>query len=113
MFAGSSVLAGTGLPFALARLGVDPANAGTSIQARRCIHCVMHTHIPALQCLQALLVLACALDACMHQLSWRSVGLVTLMSGHMQVIMDIVGCLITCATCHLILEQLTRVLAVG
>lgn len=30
-----SVLAGTGLPFVLARMGVDPANAGTSIQARR------------------------------------------------------------------------------
>ena len=29
----SSVLAGTGLPFALARAGIDPANAGTSIQA--------------------------------------------------------------------------------
>ncbi|KAK9822238.1 hypothetical protein WJX81_004024 [Elliptochloris bilobata] len=57
----TSVLAGTGLPFVLARAGVDPANAGTSIQ----------------------------------------------------VIMDIVGCLITCATCHIILDQLTRVLAVG
>lgn len=30
----SSVLLGTGLPFLLARGGVDPANAGTSIQAR-------------------------------------------------------------------------------
>lgn len=28
----TSVLLGTGLPFLLARLGVDPANAGTSIQ---------------------------------------------------------------------------------
>lgn len=28
----SSVLMGTGLPFLLARAGVDPANAGTSIQ---------------------------------------------------------------------------------
>eukprot|EP00878_Enallax_costatus_P005776 GHUV01006055.1.p1 GENE.GHUV01006055.1~~GHUV01006055.1.p1 ORF type:complete len:300 (+),score=76.53 GHUV01006055.1:133-1032(+) len=28
----ASVLLGTGLPFALARLGLDPANAGTSIQ---------------------------------------------------------------------------------
>ena len=28
------MLAGTGLPFVLARMGVDPANAGTSIQAR-------------------------------------------------------------------------------
>lgn len=27
-----SVLVGSGLPFALSRLGVDPANAGTSIQ---------------------------------------------------------------------------------
>jgi Mg/Co/Ni transporter MgtE len=28
----TSVLLGTGLPFVLSRLGVDPANAGTSIQ---------------------------------------------------------------------------------
>jgi Mg/Co/Ni transporter MgtE len=28
----TSVLLGTGLPFALSKLGVDPANAGTSIQ---------------------------------------------------------------------------------
>ena len=28
----SSVFTGTALPFALARLGIDPANAGTSIQ---------------------------------------------------------------------------------
>ena len=28
----TSVVAGTGLPFALAKAGVDPANAGTSIQ---------------------------------------------------------------------------------
>ena len=31
----SSVFTGTVLPFALARAGVDPANAGTSIQVRR------------------------------------------------------------------------------
>lgn len=31
----TSVVLGTGLPFALARAGVDPANAGTSIQVRR------------------------------------------------------------------------------
>ncbi|KAL4424984.1 hypothetical protein ABPG77_002869 [Micractinium sp. CCAP 211/92] len=49
-----SVVAGTGLPFALARAGIDPANAGTSIQ----------------------------------------------------VIMDVSGVLITCATCHLVLDQL-------
>ncbi len=28
----TSVLAGAALPFGLARLGIDPANAGTSIQ---------------------------------------------------------------------------------
>jgi len=49
----SSVLLGTGLPFGLARLGVDPANAGTSIQ----------------------------------------------------VLMDILGVAITCATCQAILGQ--------
>ena len=31
----SSTTLGTALPFTLARLGVDPANAGTSIQVRR------------------------------------------------------------------------------
>ena len=30
----SSVFTGTALPFVLAKLGVDPANAGTSIQVR-------------------------------------------------------------------------------
>ena len=30
----SSVFTGTALPFALARLGIDPANAGTSIQVQ-------------------------------------------------------------------------------
>lgn len=49
-----SVLAGTGLPFALTRAGIDPANAGTSIQ----------------------------------------------------VFMDVLGVVITCATCHLVLDQL-------
>ncbi|PRW55900.1 Magnesium transporter [Chlorella sorokiniana] len=56
-----SVVAGTGLPFALAKAGVDPANAGTSIQ----------------------------------------------------VIMDITGVLITCATCHLVLDQLAAGLSVA
>ncbi len=32
----TSVVLGTGLPFALARAGVDPANAGTTIQVRAC-----------------------------------------------------------------------------
>ena len=32
----TSVVLGTGLPFALARAGVDPANAGTSIQVGQC-----------------------------------------------------------------------------
>ena len=30
----TSVLTGTALPFGLAKMGVDPANAGTSIQVR-------------------------------------------------------------------------------
>lgn len=50
-----------GLPFVLARAGVDPANAGTSIQ----------------------------------------------------VVMDITGVLITCATCHLVLDQLAQGLALA
>ncbi|KAL6768542.1 hypothetical protein ACKKBF_B11140 [Auxenochlorella protothecoides x Auxenochlorella symbiontica] len=54
----TSVLVGTALPFALARLGVDPANAGTSIQ----------------------------------------------------VVMDVMGVLITCACCRLVLDQLAGVL---
>lgn len=52
----TSVLTGTALPFALAKIGVDPANAGTSIQ----------------------------------------------------VVMDIVGVLITCVTCHTILDVLAK-----
>lgn len=57
----SSVFTGTALPFALARLGIDPANAGTSIQ----------------------------------------------------VVMDVSGCLITCFTCNLLLNQLATVLPVS
>ena len=34
----TSVLTGTALPFGLAKLGVDPANAGTSIQVSELIH---------------------------------------------------------------------------
>ena len=35
----TSVLTGTALPFGLAKLGVDPANAGTSIQVSSlCLH---------------------------------------------------------------------------
>ncbi|CAK0758335.1 hypothetical protein CVIRNUC_002612 [Coccomyxa viridis] len=56
----SSVLTGTALPFGLAMMGVDPANAGTSIQ----------------------------------------------------VLCDIAGCLITCLTCKLILEQASGILLV-
>ncbi|KAK9841203.1 hypothetical protein WJX74_001839 [Apatococcus lobatus] len=54
----TSVVAGTALPFALAKGGVDPANAGTSIQ----------------------------------------------------VIMDVLGVAITCATCHFVLDQLVHAL---
>ncbi|KAK9810750.1 hypothetical protein WJX73_004890 [Symbiochloris irregularis] len=57
----TSVFSGTALPFALAKAGVDPANAGTSIQ----------------------------------------------------VIMDVSGCLITCFTCNLILNQLAGILPVS
>jgi len=55
----TSVVMGTTLPFGLARMGIDPANAGTTIQ----------------------------------------------------VIMDILGVAITCATCHLVLDQLAAQLA--
>ncbi|CAM9520727.1 unnamed protein product [Discosporangium mesarthrocarpum] len=57
----SSVLLGTALPFGLAKAGVDPANAGTTIQ----------------------------------------------------VLMDIVGVFVTCATCSLVLDQLGKVLEGG
>ena len=52
----STAAPAAGLPFALARAGIDPANAGTSIQ----------------------------------------------------VVMDVSGVLITCATCHLVLDQLAQ-----
>lgn len=55
----TSVVMGTTLPFGLARLGIDPANAGTTIQ----------------------------------------------------VIMDILGVAITCATCQLVLDQLASQVA--
>lgn len=55
----TSVLLGTGLPFVLARCGVDPAHAGTSIQ----------------------------------------------------VVMDILGVAITCATCQVVLVQYADTLA--
>jgi Mg/Co/Ni transporter MgtE len=57
----SSVIVGAGLPFGLARVGVDPANAGTSVQ----------------------------------------------------VVMDIMGCAITCACCQLMLVQLAGVVGGG
>ncbi|BDA41032.1 probable magnesium transporter MgtE [Coccomyxa sp. Obi] len=57
----TSVLTGTVLPFGLAFMGVDPANAGTTIQV------------------------------------WC----------------DITGCLITCVTCKLILDQLAHMLPLG
>ncbi len=55
----TSVMLGTGLPFVLAKAGVDPANAGTSIQ----------------------------------------------------VVMDILGVAITCATCQAILVQFAQSVA--
>jgi Mg/Co/Ni transporter MgtE len=57
----SSCLLGSGLPFVLARAGLDPANAGTSIQ----------------------------------------------------VVMDILGVAITCATCDVVLRQLAGSVGVG
>ena len=57
----TSCLLGAALPFALARAGADPANAGTSIQ----------------------------------------------------VVMDVLGVAITCATCHLVLDQLAAGLGVA
>lgn len=48
----SSVLLGSGLPFALARAGIDPANAGTSIQV---VMDVLGVAITCVTC-QALLV---------------------------------------------------------
>ena len=57
----SSVLVGSALPFGLARLGVDPANAGTSVQ----------------------------------------------------VIMDVLGCAVTCVTCQFVLGQLAGAVGGG
>lgn len=69
--------------------------------------------LEAYGCTECLHVSARAIYSMHATTSAGGVWSVTFMSGHTQVIMDIVGCLITCATCHLILEQLTRVLAVG
>ncbi|KAG1677995.1 hypothetical protein FOA52_000790 [Chlamydomonas sp. UWO 241] len=43
----SSVVLGTGLPFALARMGIDPANAGTSIQVVMAIFQALQNHVLA------------------------------------------------------------------
>lgn len=53
----TSVLTGTALPFGLAKLGVDPANAGTSIQARLPVRFPQPTQGHILRNCQCLLLL--------------------------------------------------------
>lgn len=94
----SSLLAG--LPFALAKAGVDPANAGTSIQV--CTSCG--------RCASSCLPVLCVCNSTRVLLPDRGCN-PSAPSG--QVIMDITGVLITCATCHLVLDQLAAGLKVA
>lgn len=64
----ASVLLGTGLPFALARGGVDPAHAGTSIQVGALRVCNMHTHEV---CVFGSIFRACASYCLCLMLRWR------------------------------------------
>ncbi len=43
----SSVLTGTALPFGLAMMGIDPANAGTSVQVLPFPCMLIHVYKPA------------------------------------------------------------------
>ena len=78
----SSVTVGTFLPFGLAKLGIDPANAGTSIQVQPVLHPLGRiSHSAEAQC------------------------------ASVQVVMDILGCIITCVSCDILLRQLAGSLA--
>lgn len=90
----------SGLPFALAKAGVDPANAGTSIQV--CTSCG--------RCASSCLPVLCVCNSTRVLLPDRGCN-PSAPSG--QVIMDITGVLITCATCHLVLDQLAAGLKVA
>ncbi len=96
------LLLAAGLPFALARAGIDPANAGTSIQ----VHAGC---MPQAACRRLLV----APLAVMHFRRYSAIAPRMRPPAHppsagppCQVIMDVSGVLITCATCHLVLDQL-------
>ena len=90
MIVTTSVLIGTMLPFGLAKAGVDPANAGTSVQVCRTgSRTKIAVHCPRISCMSIS----------------EAYG--------MQVLMDISGVAITCFTCNLMLNHLSQVLLLG
>ena len=92
----TSVITGTVLPFGLAMAGIDPANAGTTIQ----VGCAAPFK-------------GCQMQACMVVELGEHRLMCALLPGTEQVWCDITGCLITCATCRLILEQASSIFVVA
>lgn len=66
----TSVLTGTALPFGLAKIGVDPANAGTSIQVKHVLLCKTHAAVvraqKALFKTNALMLRSVLQQLCLH-----------------------------------------------
>lgn len=90
----TSVLTGTMLPFGLAKAGVDPANAGTSVQVSilwMLLVSPRHARLTSGGCTRF-----CSANTCCMLLQ--------------QVLMDISGVAITCFTCNLMLNHLSKVL---
>lgn len=94
------LLLAAGLPFALARAGIDPANAGTSIQVIGRAAAAAGSTL--LSCRATPEALAPHAHAPSLPLTPRPAAPLVAQ----QVIMDVSGVLITCATCHLVLDQL-------
>ena len=91
----TSVVTGTVLPFGLAMAGIDPANAGTTIQVRT-------GHAMIVSDLQPF-------PSALWSTSVGNTGSSVILMPWLQVWCDITGCLITCATCRLILEQASSI----
>ncbi len=104
----TSVLTGTVLPFGLAFMGVDPANAGTTIQVSRGLSLACLLFALAFQGHMQLLYPVCKPTKNARMVRVTSEGQLPV-----QVWCDITGCLITCVTCKLILDQLAHVLPLG
>ena len=106
----TSVLTGTVLPFGLAFVGVDPANAGTTIQVSRFINKLFG-------CIEPNSSIVARADFCTPEIVGHVCVVYVFISNTCilpaQVWCDVTGCLITCVTCKLILEQLANALPAG